>query len=217
MQMLFNLISIRCFYWWKSQVQIPLSAQLIIHLDGETGTNLRKFSQEQFFLLELNSTFVSFSMFSINGIVQKITLPPCTNVLQDLPRYFLLHQLSDPALPTITPNSYTWEVAANSEFISVHEHLNYFPQCIIMCLSSLNFICYHIAQSSSFIKSFWVSSQSSILSCLVSPPHYSINLLDHHELYWKVYSLHYKVITLKIELGFVVIHLAVQETQPWKH
>lgn len=125
--MLFSLISIRCFYCWTSQAQILLSAQLIIHLDCETGTNLRKFAQEQFLLLELKPTFVAFYMFSVKGIVQKIILPLCANVLQDLPRYFLLHQLLDLALPTITPSSYTWEVAANSEFISAHEQLKLFP------------------------------------------------------------------------------------------
>lgn len=126
-QMLFSLISIRHYCCWKSQVQIQLSAQPIIHLDCETGTNLRKFIQEQFLSLELKSTFVAFYMFSVKGIVQKIILPPYSNVLQDHPHYFLLHQLLDLALPIITPSSYTWEVAANSEFISAHEQLKLFP------------------------------------------------------------------------------------------
>jgi len=66
-------------------------------------------------------------MFLVKGIVQKIILLPCTDVLQDIPHFFLLHQLLDLALPTMTPRSYTWEAAANSEIISAHEQLKLFP------------------------------------------------------------------------------------------
>lgn len=169
--MLFSLISVRWFYCWKSQ--IPLPEQLIVHLYCEMGTNLGQFNQEQFLIAELKSSFVAFCMFSVKSIIQRTILPLCINVLQGLPHYFLLHRLSDFALPTITPSSYTWQAAANSEFFSAHEQLELFP-CIILYLSSLNFICHHIAQSFSFSKSFWTSSQSSKLSCLVSPPHDSV-------------------------------------------
>lgn len=133
------------------------------------------------------------------------------------PSVFLLYQFLDLALPSITPHSYTWEVAANSEYISAQEQLQLFPPmhyCVfIFCEFHLPSDCPIIK----FIKSFGMFSQSSILSCLASPPHYPINLLDHYGVYWKVYSPNYKVIILKIELDFAVIHSVVQETQSWKH
>lgn len=105
-----------------------------------------------------------------------------------------------PCTTSITPSSYTWEVAVNSEHISAQEQLQLFPPmhyCVfIFCEFHLPSYCPIIQ----FIKSFGMFSQSSILSCLVSPPHYSINLLDHYGVYWKVYSPNYKVIIL--EIGF---------------
>lgn len=94
----------------------------------------------------------AFHILSVKWVFQKMIVPPCINVAQDGPQYsfcissWTLHYPQQHQV-------FTLEKLQLIQNTSVHRsNFNYFPQCIIVCLSSVNFICHYVAQSSNLLN-----------------------------------------------------------------